>query len=242
MLVPRSSRIAFCVVLETWQDVTSDEGDDVLESNPQPPSTPAQRLETSAPTATKAGFDFTAHMRSMIEDAVSRLPELHHIDLNRVAITFSQARKRVTHGLFATLTPMRFENGARTGLRNGRRWRVQEILGPDKQEMLYILSFYLPRFMDVDFQEKLVTIFHELWHISPEFNGDLRRHPGRCYAHTHSQREYDARMAILASKWLRCQPPECRYQFLKYRFQELQSRYGRIYGLHVTHPKLIPVD
>ena len=214
----------------------------MLESNPQPPSTSAQRLETSAPTARKTGFDFTAHMRSMIEDAVSRLPELHHIDLTRVAITFSQARKRVTHGLFATLTPMGFENGARTGLRNGRRWRVQEILGPDKQEMLYILSFYLPRFMDVDFQEKLVTIFHELWHISPEFNGDLRRHPGRCYAHTHSQQEYDARMAVLASKLLRCNPPECRYQFLKYRFQELQSRYGRIYGLHVTHPKLIPVD
>ncbi|HAA69995.1 MAG TPA: hypothetical protein DCE55_12710 [Planctomycetaceae bacterium] len=181
-------------------------------------------------------------MRVMIEDAVTRLPELHHIDLSRVAITFSQARKRVTHGLFATLTPMRFENGTRTGLRNGRHWRVQEILGPDKQEMLYILSFYLPRFMDVEFQEKLVTIFHELWHISPEFNGDLRRHPGRCYAHTHSQQEYDARMAVLASKWLRCQPPESRYQFLKYRFQELQHRYGRIYGLQVTQPKLIPID
>lgn len=226
----------------TRQDAASREGDNVLESNLQPSSTSPQKLGSSAATVTKTGFDFTAHMRSMIEDAISRLPELQHIDLSRVAITFSQARKRVAHGLFATLTPMRFENGARTGLRNGRRWRAQEILGPDKQEMLYILSFYLPRFMDVDFQEKLVTIFHELWHISPEFNGDLRRHPGRCYAHTHSQREYDARMAVLASKWLRCQPPEYRYQFLKYRFQELQNHYGRIYGLHVTQPKLIPID
>ena len=178
----------------------------------------------------------------MIEDAIGRLPELRHIDLSRVAITFSQARKRVNHGLFATLTPMRFENGAKTGQHNGRRWRVQQLLGPERQEMLYILSFYLPRFMDIEFQEKLVTIFHELWHISPEFNGDLRRHPGRCYAHTHSQQEYDAQMAILANKWLRHRPPKCLYEFLQCGFQKLHHRYGRVYGLHVTHPKLIPLD
>ena len=189
-----------------------------------------------------SGFSFTRSMRSVCEDLVTRLPELAHVRMSLVAVGFCQARKSVSHGLQASLTPMRFENGDRELFRNGQRWRVQQIRNAENEEVLYLLNFYLPRFQNQPFREKLVTILHELWHISPEFNGDLRRHPGRCYAHTHSQQEYDARMAVLASKWLRCNPPECRYQFLKYRFQELQSRYGRIYGLHVTHPKLIPVD
>ena len=69
------------------------------------------------------------------------------------------------------------------------------------------LAIALPalRFMDVDFEEKLVTIFHELWHVSPRFDGDLRRHPGRCYMHTGSQKDYDAQMLRLARRWLRSQ-------------------------------------
>ena len=30
-------------------------------------------------------------------------------------------------------------------------------------------------FLDQTFEEKLVTVFHELYHISPAFDGDLRR-------------------------------------------------------------------
>ena len=55
-------------------------------------------------------------------------------------------------------------------------------------EMMYILKFYLPRFQNESFEEKLTTIFHELWHISGDFNGDIRRHAGRCYVHTSSER------------------------------------------------------
>ena len=69
-------------------------------------------------------------------------------------------------------------------------------------------SFYLPRFMNLDFREKLITVLHELWHISPDFNGDIRRHAGRYHAHTHSQAEYDAEMGVLADRWLRSRPPD----------------------------------
>ena len=36
-------------------------------------------------------------------DMVGRLPELGHIDLDRVQVSFIQARKRVRHGLWASL-------------------------------------------------------------------------------------------------------------------------------------------
>ena len=39
--------------------------------------------------------------------------------------------------------------------------------------MLYLLSFYLPRFLKLPWREKLATVIHELWHVNPQFNGDL---------------------------------------------------------------------
>ena len=64
----------------------------------------------------------------------------------------------------------------------------------DRREILYVMTFCLPRFLDQPFEEKLVTLFHELFHIGPAFDGDLRRYAGRYEVHTHSQKEYDGAM------------------------------------------------
>lgn len=193
------------------------------------------------PAAIGRGFDFTANMRRLCEDVVERLPEMGHIQLQRVAFSFAQARKRVSHGLQATLTPMRFEGGATTSRQHGQTYAVQRLYGEQGQEMYYILTFYLPRFLETDFNEKLVTLFHELWHISPECNGDLRRHPGRCYAHTHSEKEYDALMQVFVDRWLALDPPEARYAFLRSSFEQLRREHGRVLGTRIPHPKLIPL-
>ena len=94
--------------------------------------------------------------------------------MQRVAVTFSQTRKQVSHGLYASMTPMRFEGGSLQDNSEEQHYTVQRLFDDNGCEMMYILRFYLPRFMEESFQEKLVTIFHELWHISPDFNGDLR--------------------------------------------------------------------
>ena len=188
------------------------------------------------------GFDFTAHIRRLCEDICSRFPELGHIDMSRVAICYSQARKRVRHGLHASLTPLRFENGATAGVRRGRRYTCQQLIGVSGQEMLYILRFYLPRFMDEDFEQKLSTVFHELWHISPDFDGDLRRHRGRCYMHTHSEAAYNAQMEQFAQDWLERRPPHEIYHFLEKNFDQLQVSHGRVVAVRIPQPKLIPLD
>ncbi len=189
-----------------------------------------------------SGFNFTAHMRDLCRDITTRLPELQHVEMGRVAVSFNQTRKQVRHGMWASLTPMRFENGSRETIRHGRRYAAQQLFNEQGAEMLYILSFYLPRFMQLSFDDKLTTVFHELWHISPEFNGDIRRHPGRCYAHSTSEKEYDRRMEKLADKWLGLAPPLQLYSFLKRKFGELETEYGCVFGSRVRHPKLLPVD
>ena len=201
------------------------------------------KARKSPPTtrrSARSGFDFTYHIRCVIDDMVGRLPELAHIDMGQVAIAFCQARKNVPHGLQASLTPMRFEGGSLTTQRNNRTYSVQRLFDDSGREMLYILSFYLPRFFETDLQEKLITILHELWHISPHFDGDLRRHEGRCYIHSHSQAKYDAEMGQLADRWLALNPPEEKYHFLRYSFRQLYDLHGGMHGVKIPQPKLLP--
>ena len=202
----------------------------------------AEELVFAARNSSRAGFNFTAHMRSLCIDIARRLPQMSHICMDRVALAFCQTRKRVSHGLYAALTPMRFECGSVYAMRQAQRYRCQRLFDETGKEYLYILSFYLPRFLQISCREKLVTVFHELWHISPAFDGDIRRHEGRCYVHSHSQRQYDAKMQQLVHQWLSLSPPEYLYGFLQFNFRQLERRYGNIYGTRIPQPKLIPVD
>jgi hypothetical protein len=202
----------------------------------------AGTLPTSHGLPSAGGFDFTLHMRALCADLSARLPELSHVDTARVAIRFCQTRRRTRHGLYASLTPMRFEQGALVSLRRGRSWSVERLYDDAGREMLYLLSFYLPRFLDRPFEEKLCTVVHELWHISPDFNGDLRRHPGRFYAHGHSRQQYDALVRHLSVKWQALAPPPQVYDFLRLDFRRIERRHGPIFGQVIRTPKLIPAS
>ena len=111
----------------------------------------------------------------------TRLDQLRHVDMSRVAVSFSQTRRAGSQGMFASLTPLRFAGGRMHVFRRKRRWGIQRLFDPDGLEMLYILTFYLPRFLDLPLREKLTTVLHELWHIGPKFDGDVRRLGSRCY-------------------------------------------------------------
>ena len=189
-----------------------------------------------------AGFDFSLHVRRLCRDVAARSEDLGHLDVDRIAVTFSQARKRVLHGLQATLTPMRFDGGSRYTRRGNRRWTIERVFDDRGVEVLYLLNFYLPRYLDLDFREKLVTLFHELWHISPDFNGDLRRFPGRCYAHGHSQRAFDEKASRLADAYLASGAPQHCYQFLSNDFRTLKRKHGEVFGTRYRAPNLIPAD
>jgi predicted metallopeptidase len=191
--------------------------------------------------ATAEPFDFSRAMYRLCDDVVARLPEFQHVRMPNVAVTFAQARSRVSYGLQAKLTPMRFEEGKLVTKRYGRQWTVQRLFHGE-HEVLYILTFYLPRFLEHSFREKMITVVHELYHISPEFNGDIRRLGGRYHVHSHSQKEYDLEMERLAEKYLRLRPPPSLYDFLKLDFRTLHSRHGGVVGLRVPIPKLIPMS
>lgn len=191
-------------------------------------------------TLNASTFDFTARMRLLCEDVVSRCEELCHINMSRVLLSFTLSRNRSRYGLQARVTPLRFRDGALTRRHGSTEYQVQRFFVDDR-EMLYLLTFCLPRFLDQPFREKLVTVFHELYHVSPKFDGDLRRHPGRYAVHSHSKEGYDLRMAKLASEYVAEHPEPEVFQFLKSSCRDLWDAHGGITGVVVPRPKLLPV-
>lgn len=193
-------------------------------------------------TVTPQFFDFSHAMRRLCEDICHRHAAFQHIRMEEVAVTWAQTRRPVEWGLQAKLTPMRFEGGATVIRRRGNRlWTVQRVYH-EGREMLYILTFYLPRFLNLSFEEKLITVFHELYHISPAFDGDIRRFSGSCYVHTGSQKAYDRQMSMFAREYLSMNPPVQLMNFLRYSFSELQATHGTVMGIRIAIPRLIRID
>jgi hypothetical protein len=185
-------------------------------------------------------FNFCGHIHRLCADVVSRCPALFHIDVSRLQFAVTPARNGRRHGLQARVTPMRLRDGRLTRQRRGFTYQIQRYF-VDGREILYLVTFCLPRFLDLTFDEKFVTLFHELFHIGPAFDGDLRRHDGRYSVHSHSQKHYDKQMSSLARDYLAGNPDPHMHAFLRLDFGQLVERHGSIMGVGVPRPKLIPL-
>jgi len=185
-------------------------------------------------------FDFCANIRRLLADIAERCPDFKHIQAPRILVTATQGRGKEKHGLQARVTPLRFRHGALIRQRRGVPFHIQRyFLG--EHEFLYLLTFCLPRFLDQDFDQKFVTLFHELYHMSPTFDGDLRRHEGRYQFHTHSQHEYDQQMVHYSRDYLGRNPDPALFAFLRMDFAQLQARHGAVTAIVVPRPKMIPL-
>ncbi|MCL2710216.1 MAG: hypothetical protein FWE95_04990 [Planctomycetaceae bacterium] len=184
-------------------------------------------------------FDYTAAIATVCGDMCFRIPELRHIDMDRVAVGFSQTKNSEPFGIFGSTTPLRFENGEPFYHSRGRQWTVQRLFRPNGLEYLYILYFYVPRFIELPLFQKLDTIVHELYHINPLFNGDLRRFSGRRFAHG-SKKRYDQIVHRLVQYWLKQDPPNELWEFLCYNYRDLTDKYGKLSGTRIPTPRIIP--
>jgi len=185
-------------------------------------------------------FDFCAHVRRLCDDITLRCPELAHVRTDQVLFAITQARNGRGHGLQARVTPLRFHGGRLVRRHRGVPYQVQRHIVAGR-EILYLMTFCLPRFLNRPFEDKFVTIFHELYHIGPKFDGDLRRHEGRCTLHSKSRRGYDERMAALARTYLSSGPDPDLHAFLRLDFAQLQARHGSVIGVSIPRPKLVPL-
>lgn len=185
-------------------------------------------------------FHFSENMRLLCADIAARFEPLAHLDVSRMLFGFTQARSFRNYGLQARVTPMRFRDGERIRPHRGIPFQVQLFLH-EGVEIRYVVTFCLPRFLNRSFDDKFVTIFHELFHISPTFNGDLRRHKGRYSIHTSCQKRYDLEMLAMARDYMQSGADPKLHGFLRLNFAQLRRRHQKVIGHSIPRPKLIPV-
>lgn len=173
----------------------------------------------------QAAYNLTDDVALVVHLLSKRVARLSHLRPAQIIHGITQARNRSTYGVFAECHGLRFKHGAREMVsgRHGWVWPEVRVRG---QEILYYITYFLPRFLDQSPTERLNTLIHELWHISPKFNGDLRRFPGRNEFHGSS---FDRDVHSLCEEAIAVLDAE-RFPFLRWSFDEIVSRFGGVVG------------
>ncbi len=206
----------------------------------------------------RGGINYTGHVTRLMQDIVSRVPELSFIDLSRVLV-FARPGRTSADGAYAschslglpTSDPGYFfwrdrETGAVTRRTQWFVTKSPEVF-IDGRLMNYMISFALPRFTDQTLARsrkrtlypngtpgwvaKLDTIVHELYHIDPEQNCLRRftRTDGMPLDALHSPTYFED-VATLVQQYLASNPDQRLVEFLQYDFDGLRVRYGAIAG------------
>lgn len=182
------------------------------------------------------GFDFTGSMSMLVGDVVKTHPAFSHIMPDNILVAISPSNGS-RNGVVAKLRPMRFEGGSKTRMLRGIEYTAPEV-NINGNNILYIVYFHLPRFLNHGkYKTKLSTVLHELYHISPLFNGDIRRFPGKNYAHGNSRKGYDELINIYTDEYIRSTLHPESGVFLKYKYSELKRKCGAIYGDMIRIPR-----
>lgn len=187
-------------------------------------------------------LNLTLELERLIADIARQVEEFSHIDPQRLLVCVATTRGGGVHGTYAKIHPLRFENGNRmTTARRGRQTVTCTMPTVTHRgvEMLYVVYFLVPRFLNLSLREKLITVFHELFHISPAFDGDIRRFPGKNYAHGSSTKRYNAHMANLVDSWLEQPGSRQLAAFLDGDMDALRARHQAIVGRRFPAPKIV---
>jgi hypothetical protein len=202
-------------------------------------------------------INYTERLSELMQDVVSRVPQLSFINMADVLV-FARSGRSNAEGAFATchcLTLPASEPGYyfwrdRTTHKLTRRseWFVTKsptvTIGP--REVKYMLSFTLPRFCDQSLDRsrkerfypgadpwiaKLDTVVHELYHIDPDLAGIRRieREDGTYSANCHGQQFFE-QVASMVHTYLATEPSSEVLDFLQEDFAALDSRFGGVVG------------
>ncbi|HET6418588.1 MAG TPA: putative metallopeptidase [Geobacteraceae bacterium] len=186
-------------------------------------------------------LNLTGELEKLIGEIASQVRELNHVDPSRVLVCVASTRGGGVHGTYAKIHALRFPGGERTSaMRRGSK-RVtctMPTITHRGMEMLYVVYFLVPRFLNLSHREKLITVFHELYHISPMFDGDIRRFPGKNHAHGSSRKKFDAVVAELVDEWLRSRVGAALPDFIREDMESIRAKYRVIVGRRLAAPRI----
>jgi len=168
-------------------------------------------------------LDLTESLREAAGEVCGWVPELAHVDVSRVqfALFYTRSAQR-------TLTYARCYPLHRQAKQVGRRWYALEpIYTSERRKARYILAFAWKRYWSMTPRKRLETLVHELYHISPRFDGELRSFESGGF-HGQGLRWFDRQVRELMETYVS--------QDLEYDFPALSISLTS--GLKVTGQKL----
>jgi predicted metallopeptidase len=140
----------------------------------------------------------TLAVKRLIRDVASRLPELAHVDADRVLVVAGEARRASR----ATIRPAHFPETRARGGAGGRRKPLIRVQG---RKILYGITLRPLWFRESTPEQRVSTVLHELYHVSPRFDGTLHR----ARRHTRLPRSrYERRIRALRDRYLAQAPEE----------------------------------
>jgi predicted metallopeptidase len=181
-------------------------------------------------------INLTQNLTAIIAEIVSRSPSLAHIDVGRVLVCIGSNRSGRRGGMYGKLIPLRFENGSEIVRYRGRYYTLPAV-SHNGTDCLYIIYFYMPRFFDLPWTEKLRVIFHELYHISPRFDGDIRRMGAVKTAHGHSKKHFDSLYAAELKTFSEHIRGTSVMTFLEMNTGALYRSYRKVTGVRMKSPR-----
>ena len=202
-------------------------------------------------------MNYTNRLTLLMQDVVSRVPELSFIDMADVLV-FARAGRSNAEGAFATchcLTLPPSEPGyyfwrdrSTQALTRRSEWFVTKspTVNIGARDIKYMISFALPRFCDQSLDRsrkekfypgadpwiaKLDTVVHELYHIDPELAGIRRieKEDGTYSANCHGQQFFE-QVAGMVHAYLKTDPSPEIYEFLRHDFAALNAAHGGVVG------------
>ena len=186
-------------------------------------------------------INLTDQLTEIIEIIIQKTAIFKHVDAGRVLICATSNRKNSRGGTYGKLVPLKFRDGESIQKYNGRYYTIPRILNNGIPQ-LYIIYFYMPKFFDLNPYEKLRVIFHELYHINEEFNGDIRRMGEVKKAHGFSSKRFNSLFEDALNRFHEYITAAPDAEFLKMDTAYLKKEYNKIYCRRLKLPKPVILE
>jgi len=172
-------------------------------------------------------INLTDILTLIIHDMVNSTEEFKSFDLNKILVCCASNRKDFRGATYGKLLPLRFKDGSDIIKHNGRFYTIPKVK-LNEVEILYIIYLYIPKFFNLSAKDKVNVMFHELYHINPEFNGDIRRMGKFKSAHGHSRKSFEEKYIEYADNFFRNIKETPYFNFLQMNSEDIQNQFKKI--------------
>ena len=172
-------------------------------------------------------INLTEILSLITEEIIKSTDEFKGYDCNQILISAASNRAGSRGVTYGKLQPLKFENGNSLIKHKGRLYAMSKLIY-NNHEIKYIIYYYFPKFFDLPAKEKINVMFHELYHISPDFNGDIRRMGKFKKAHGHSKKFFEDQYIYMADSFYQKFQSSIYNNFLEMTSEDLLKVYKKV--------------